>query len=237
METLYCMIVDDEPMAIKVIESHLKEFNDIELVASCRNATQAFDVLQNHKVDFIFLDIEMPKMDGLSFLKSLKNPPLVLITTAHRKFALDGFELDVMDYLLKPISLDRFMQAIAKIRRLRQLEGNHQENNPGPTSHIYVKSDRENVKINLLDILYLESLKNHVKIVTHGKNYITMVSIGEMQSKLPSNLFLRVHRSYLVNIEHIQNYTNTYLVIDGKSFPLGNVYKQEVLEKLDKHRI
>ncbi|UOY07141.1 LytTR family DNA-binding domain-containing protein [Muricauda sp. SCSIO 64092] len=237
METLHCMIVDDEPMAIKVIESHLKEFNDIKLVASCRNATQAFDVLQNHKVDFIFLDIEMPKMDGLSFLKSLKDPPLVLITTAHRKFALDGFELDVLDYLLKPISLDRFMQAIAKIRRLRRLEGNRQGNNPGPTSHIYVKSDRENVKINLLDILYLESLKNHVKIVTPGKNYITMVSIGEMQNKLPSNLFLRVHRSYLVNIEHIQNYTNTYLVIDRKSFPLGNVYKQEVLEKLDKHRI
>ncbi|MEM7484421.1 MAG: DNA-binding response regulator [Bacteroidota bacterium] len=237
METIHCIIVDDEPLAIKVIESHLKEFRDFDVIASCRNAPEAFEVLRNHSVDLIFLDIEMPKLDGISFLKSLKNPPLVLITTAHRKFAPEGFELDVVDYLLKPISLDRFMQAIAKVQRSLQLEVASFKGTAVPNTHIFVKSERENVKIDLMDIHYVESLKNHVKIVTPKKNYITMISISEMQAKLPNDTFIRVHRSYLVNTRKIQNYTNTYLVINGTSFPLGNVYKNSVLKKLDKNRI
>ncbi|WP_422079547.1 LytR/AlgR family response regulator transcription factor [Ulvibacterium sp.] len=238
MELIRCLILDDEPIAITVIESHLNEFKDLEIVAKCRSASEAFEVLQKEKIDLIFLDIEMPKLDGLSFLKSLKDPPLVLITTAHRNFALDGFELDVVDYLLKPIPLDRLMQAIGKVRRLlRADQGYYHPNGFDPSSYIFVKSDRENVKINLMDIRYIESLKNHVKIVTSQKNHITMVSIGEMQNRLPKNLFLRIHRSFLVNLGHIQNYTNTYVVIDRKSFPLGNVYKNAVLEVLDKNRI
>ncbi len=237
MEHIRCLILDDEPIAITVIESHLKEFKDLKVVATCRNASEAFEVLRKEKIDLIFLDIEMPKLDGLSFLKSLKDPPLVLITTAHRNFALDGFELDVVDYLLKPIPLDRLMQAIGKVRRLLQVDQGHHTNGFDPLPYIFVKSDRENVKINLMDIRYIESLKNHVKIVTSQKNHITMVSIGEMENKLPKNIFLRIHRSFLVNLSHIQNYTNTYVVIDRKSFPLGNVYKNAVLEVLDKNRI
>ncbi|WP_425237595.1 LytR/AlgR family response regulator transcription factor [Ulvibacterium sp.] len=237
MENIRCLILDDEPIAITVIESHLKEFKDLKVVATCRNASEAFEVLRKEKIDLIFLDIEMPKLDGLSFLKSLKDPPLVLITTAHRNFALDGFELDVVDYLLKPIPLDRLMQAIGKVRRLLRADQGYHPNGIDPLSYIFVKSDRENVKINLMDIRYIESLKNHVKIVTSQKNHITMVSIGEMQNKLPKNLFVRIHRSFLVNLNHIQNYTNTYVVIDRKSFPLGNVYKNAVLEVLDKNRI
>lgn len=237
MEDIRCLILDDEPIAITVIESHLREFKDLRVVATCRSASEAFEVLQNERIDLIFLDIEMPKLDGLSFLKSLKDPPLVLITTAHRNFALDGFELDVVDYLLKPIPLDRLMQAIGKVRRQLRTDREYHSNGLDPLSYIFVKSDRENVKINLMDIRYIESLKNHVKIVTSQKNHITMVSIGEMQHKLPKNLFVRIHRSFLVNLNHIQNYTNTYVVIDRKSFPLGNVYKNAVLEVLDKNRI
>ncbi|WP_299535948.1 LytTR family DNA-binding domain-containing protein [Ulvibacterium sp.] len=237
MEQIRCLILDDEPIAITVIESHLNEFKDLEIIAKCRSASEAFEVLRKEKVDLIFLDIEMPKLDGLSFLKSLKDPPLVLITTAHRNFALDGFELDVVDYLLKPIPLDRLMQAIAKVRRQLRTDQEYRSHGFDPLPYIFVKSDRENVKINLRDIRYIESLKNHVKIVTDQKNHITMVSIGEMQHKLPKSLFLRIHRSFLVNLSHIQNYTNTYVVIDRKSFPLGNVYKNTVLEVLDKNRI
>lgn len=237
MEHIRCLILDDEPIAITVIESHLKEFKDLKVIATCRNAPEAFEVLRKEKIDLIFLDIEMPKLDGLSFLKSLKDPPLVLITTAHRNFALDGFALDVVDYLLKPIPLDRLMQAIGKVRRLLRADQDYHSNGFDPLSYIFVKSDRENVKINLMDIRYIESLKNHVKIVTSQKNHITMVSIGEMQNKLPKNLFMRIHRSFLVNLSHIQNYTNTYVVIDRKSFPLGNVYKNAALEVLDKNRI
>lgn len=237
MEDIRCLILDDEPIAITVIESHLREFKDLRVVATCRSASEAFEVLQSERIDLIFLDIEMPKLDGLSFLKSLKDPPLVLITTAHRNFALDGFELDVVDYLLKPIPLDRLMQAIGKVRRQLRTDREYHSNGLDSLSYIFVKSDRENVKINLMDIRYIESLKNHVKIVTSQKNHITMVSIGEMQHKLPKNLFVRIHRSFLVNLNHIQNYTNTYVVIDRKSFPLGNVYKNAVLEVLDKNRI
>ncbi|MEO1013342.1 MAG: DNA-binding response regulator [Bacteroidota bacterium] len=237
MQKISCIIVDDEPIAITVISSHLKEFSDLVVVGTCRNALEAFEVLQKEKVDLIFLDIEMPQLDGLSFLKALKNPPLVLITTAHRNFALDGFELDVVDYLLKPIPLDRLMQAITKVRRLLQLEENGKERENGGASYIFVKSDRENVRIDLEDIKYVESLKNHVKIVTAQKTHITMVSIGEMESRLPIDAFIRIHRSFLVNLDHIQNYTNTYVVIDRKSFPLGNVYKNGVLAILDRHRI
>lgn len=237
MEQIRCLILDDEPIAITVIESHLKEFKDLKVAATCRNASEAFEVLQSERIDLIFLDIEMPKLDGLSFLKSLKDPPLVLITTAHRNFALDGFELDVVDYLLKPIPLDRLMQAIGKVRRQLRADREYHSNGIDLSPYIFVKSDRENVKINLMDIKYIESLKNHVKIVTSQKNHITMVSIGEMQNKLPKNLFVRIHRSFLVNLNHIQNYTNTYVVIDRKSFPLGNVYKNAVLEVLDKNRI
>lgn len=237
MEQIRCLILDDEPIAITVIESHLKEFKDLKVVATSRNASEAFEVLQSERIDLIFLDIEMPKLDGLSFLKSLKDPPLVLITTAHRNFALDGFELDVVDYLLKPIPLDRLMQAIGKVRRQLRADREYHSNGIDLSPYIFVKSDRENVKINLIDIKYIESLKNHVKIVTSQKNHITMVSIGEMQNKLPKNLFVRIHRSFLVNLNHIQNYTNTYVVIDRKSFPLGNVYKNAVLEVLDKNKI
>jgi len=237
METLRCLILDDEPIAITVIESHLKEFKDLEVVATCRSASEAFEVLQEQQIDLLFLDIEMPKLDGLTFLKSLKNPPLVLITTAHRNFALDGFELDVVDYLLKPIPLERLMQAIGKVRRLRAAQTYGNVKNSEPSAHIFVKCDRENTKVNLADIRYVESLKNHIKIVTANKSLITMVSISEMEHRLPKNSFIRIHRSFLVNLGHVQNYTHTYLVIDRKSFPLGNAYKAKVLEVLDKNSI
>ena len=235
-----CLIVDDEPFAIKVLVQHVKEFPDLRHVGSCRSASKDFVLLGKNKVDVMFLDIEMPKLDGLSFFKALKNPPCVIITTAHRDFAMEGFELDVVDYLLKPISLENIMRAIAKLRRFK--------NNTDQTQvaekyqlvqdpFIYIKSERENVKIELGDIEYVESLKNHVKIVTPSKNYITLVSMGQMEEKLPESIFFRVHRSYLVNLTRISNYTHTYLVLGRKSIPIGKMYKDDVLDRLGKNQI
>lgn len=235
-----CIIVDDEPLAIKVLETHLKEFNDFKLVGSARNASKAFELLGKSKIDVMFLDVEMPKMDGISFLKALKDPPMVILTTAHRNFALEGFELDVVDYLLKPISLDNMMRAVTKLRRL-------QREDPSPKQEesyslvnepfIFVKSERENVKIELQEIIYIESLKNHVKIVTKKKSYVTLVSISQMEARLPANLFLRAHKSYLVGVSHITNYTNTYLTLDRKSIPIGKIYKEKILERLSPNNI
>ncbi|TMU50401.1 LytR/AlgR family response regulator transcription factor [Flagellimonas algicola] len=238
-----CLIVDDEPIAIKVIENHLSEFKDLAVVGTCRNALQAFSVLERIKVDLMFLDIEMSKLDGLSFLKKLSNPPLVILTTAHRAFALEGYDLDIVDYLLKPIALDRFMQAIAKAHRLQAAMDHKVQNttaisqNSGIKDHIFVKSNRTNVKIKLEEIQFVESIKNHVKISTFKHIHITMVSIGEMEARLPENLFLRIHRSFIVNLEAIENYTHTYVVIQRKSFPIGSSYKQRVLDRLDANRI
>ncbi len=236
-----CLIVDDEPIAIKVIESHLREFKDLKLIAKCRSAIQAFEVLEKEAIDIIFLDIEMPKLDGFSFLKSLKNPPMVIVTTAHRDFALEGFELDVVDYLLKPISLERIMQAIVKAKRLQNEKNTSSPGSQGVESdyspYIFIRSERENVKVELRAILYVESLKNHVKIVTSNDTYITLVSISKLLERLPQDIFIRVHRSYLVNLHHIENYSNTDLVIQRKSIPLGNMYKDKVLGFLERKQI
>lgn len=240
MERMFkSIVVDDEPMAIKVLETHLKEFNDIKIVGTARNATKALELLDSSDIDLMFLDIEMPKMDGISFLKALKNPPLVILTTAHRDFALDGFELDVVDYLLKPISLNNIMRAISKLRRLRKETSKPKEDQYTLVHEpfIFVKSERENVKIQLNDIQFIESLKNHVKIVTKAKSYITLISISQMEARLPSHLFLRVHKSYIISVLHITNYTHSYLTIDRKSIPMGKLYKDTLLEALSKNNI
>ncbi len=237
-----CLIVDDEPLAIKVIENHLKEFGGFEVVGKSRSALQAFNILEKTEVDLLFLDIEMPKLDGLSFLKALNNPPLVILTTAHRDFALEGYNMDVVDYLLKPIALERFMQAISKAQRIFDASESKPgksdvPNNKSTNRHIYIKENRENVRVELNAILYIESIKNHIKIVTEKRTYLTMVSIGDMETKVPSAIFIRIHRSFIVNLNAIQNYTNSYIVINKKSFPIGNNYKEKVLKNLDKNRI
>ncbi len=236
-----CLIIDDEPMAIKVIESHISNFDDLKVIGTCQSALEAFPILQKEKIDILFLDIEMPKINGLSFLKSLKNPPLVLLTTAHRDYAIEGFDLGIVDYLLKPISLDRFMKAISKIYRLKNPSQEHKNRKSIPEakslSHIYVKSDRENVKINLAEIQYIESLKNHIKISTLKGTHITLVSISETAKKLPSSNFVRIHRSFIINLNHVDSFTNSYVSIQRKSIPIGNVYKTRVLELLNQNSI
>lgn len=231
-----CIIVEDEPIAIDVIESHLKNFPDIEIVAKCSNALKAFEALRHQKIDLMFLDINMPKMSGLDFLKTLTSPPKVIITTAYRKFALDGFELNVVDYLLKPISLERFMKSVDKFYQLKKGEkGDFNVETIGSNiedSFIYVKADRKNVKIELNDIVYIESLKDYVIIHKTNERIITKQLISSLEKSLPVKMFLRIHRSYIVSIPKIKAVTKTTVELDNKELPISRNYKNNVCETL-----
>jgi len=231
-----CIIVDDEPLAIEAIQMHVEKFDSLKLVANCMDAFQAFDILNKTRVDLMFLDIQMPEITGLDFLKSLKTPPKVILTTAYREYAIDAFDLNVIDYLLKPISFDRFMQAINKFYEQSNSEllvpGNTfhiQGSNP---DHIFVRSDKKNVKIRFEEILYIESIKDYVKIICKSRTIISKILISELESKLPTELFLRIHRSYIINIRNIEAYSHTHIEVPGKELPIGRNYKNEVINTL-----
>ena len=231
-----CIIVEDEPIAIDVLVSHLKNFPEIEITAKCTNALQAFDVLKNQKIDLMFLDINMPKISGLDFLKSLASPPKVIITTAYRKFAIEGFELNVVDYLLKPISLERFMKAVDKYYQFKKGDSDNKNieigGNKNEELSIYVKSDRKNVKILLDDIVYIESLKDYVVIHKTNERIITKQQISSLDESLPSNMFLRIHRSYIVSIPKITAVTKTAVEMGKKELPISRNYKNIVFDTL-----
>lgn len=233
---LKCLIVDDEPLAIEVIASHLNKLEGIEVIATCDNALQAFEILQKRQVDLMFLDIQMPKLTGIDFLKTLTRPPKVIITTAYRDYALEGYELDVVDYLLKPISFERFLKAINKVYKTESIfstpvdapaEAGSQE------AYIYLKADKKMVKVMMDDILYIESLKDYVRVKTKQKEVITHQKISYLEEKLPEDLFLRIHRSFMVAINKIETYTAVTIEVPGKELPIGRNYKNQVLAVLN----
>lgn len=232
-----CIIVDDEPLARNVLEKHINKISDLELVAKCSNALEAFNVLSNKEVDLIFLDIQMPQITGIELLRSLKNKPRVIFTTAYREYAIDGYELDVIDYLLKPISFERFFKSINKVFSTaktnlpddNELKAEPDSENP----YIFIKSDRKKIKIFLSDIIYIESIKDYVKLVTTGKSYVSYLRIGYLEEKLPSLLFLRIHKSFIINAEKIKSYTPIEIEMPGKILTIGRYYKQKVLKFLE----
>jgi len=231
-----CIIVDDEPLAIEAIEMHIKKFESLKLIATCLDAFQAFDVINKNRIDLIFLDIQMPEITGLDFIKSLKNPPKVILTTAYRDYAVEAFNLNVVDYLLKPISFDRFMQAIHKYfdstgNDILIKEFKLPTSNPDK-DHIYVRADKKNVKVRFADILYIESIKDYVKIICRNRTIISKLRISEIAQKLPDDMFLRIHRSYIIFIPNIEAFSPTHIEVEGKELPIGRNYKLEVLHTL-----
>ncbi len=236
--TLKCIIVDDEEMAIKVIESHLQNLKNFEIVGTYLNAIEAFSALQMQDVDVMFLDIQMPQMTGIGLLKSLPKVPHVIFTTAHREFALEGYELNVIDYLLKPIAFERFMKAIGKVLQTTRTTEQSIETNFPPNEmlsdapFIYIKSDRQFVKILLDDIDFIESMKNHLKIVTAKNIFTTMMTISKIEEKLPAQRFLRIHRSFIVSVAKIEQFNHSSLTIGKHFLPIGNFYKTEVIKRL-----
>ncbi|MEQ9301274.1 MAG: LytTR family DNA-binding domain-containing protein [Cyclobacteriaceae bacterium] len=232
-----CLVVDDEPLAINVIKSFVERLDQLELVNTCANAIEAFNLLSNEQIDLLFIDIQMPQMTGLEFLKALKSPPKVIITTAYREYAMEGYELDVVDYLLKPISFDRFLKAINKVTdQAPNAESNARlvvssaEEDP----YIFVREDKKMRKIVVKEIQYIESIKDYVKIITDGHVFTTYLQISYLEKKLPEESFVRVHRSFIVGICHIKAYSSTDIEIGDQSIPIGRHYKNHVMSLLDK---
>ncbi len=225
-----CLLVDDEPLAIALLENHLEQLEHFEVAGSCSNAIKAAEFLRTNAVDLLFLDIKMPRISGLDFLKTLRNPPPVIITTAYREYALDGYDLDIVDYLLKPITFDRFFKAIDRYQRLyaRLLA-------PVASSQedvVQLKSGNKIYKLPATDILYMESLKDYV--VVHGKEQKISIKckISELETALSGKDFLRVHRSFIVNLRKITAFTPYDLELGAIEIPIGASYKEYVFKKL-----
>lgn len=234
-----CIIVDDEPLAISALENHISKVEALHLIGTYQNAPDAFMALQQQTIDLMFLDIQMPQMTGLELLRSLKNPPKVILCTAYRDFALEGFELDVLDYLVKPISFPRFLKAVSKLFEKAIPTSSISRIEPKETerSFLYVKADRVMEKIWLDELLLVEGLKNYVKLKTIDREIITYHSISQIAEKLSSNKFLRVHKSFLVAIDKIERFSSTHLEIQKHYIPIGRFYKKGVQDVLDKFSI
>ncbi|MBO9565620.1 MAG: response regulator transcription factor [Niastella sp.] len=231
-----CLLVDDEPPAVDLITTYIERVGDLEIVGKCNNAIEAFGFLQKTKVDLLLLDIQMPKMTGLDLIRALHDRPKIIVITAYREFAADGFDLDVLDYIVKPVSFDRFLKAIAKYNQytlLRQTETPEQAPDAFEKAYMYFKVNKQVKKVFLKDIIYIESIKDYVKIVTTDKPLITYQRLGYMEEKLPENKFLRIHKSYIIAIDRISGYNNDLINVDGFELPLGRSYKQGFLKVVD----
>ncbi|KAA9038379.1 response regulator transcription factor [Ginsengibacter hankyongi] len=229
-----CLLVDDEPPALEVLKKYIGAVASLELAGTSNNAVEALNFLSAKTIDLLFLDIEMPDLLGTDLIRTFKNPPKVIFTTAYRKYAIEGFELDAVDYLLKPISFERFLKAVNKVMETNFKESDSAEmnaENPVPHNFITVRADRKNLKIALDDILYIESLKDYIKIVTLSKNIITKQSISSLEETLPNDKFLRIHRSFIVAINKVESFTNDTIEIARHELPISRMYRHEV-EKL-----
>ena len=231
---LNCLIVDDEPLAIKVLETHIENIPSLHIAGSCNNAFAAMEVLKNNNIDLMFLDIHMPKLMGHEFLRTLRSPPKVIFTTAYKEYALDAFELDAIDYLLKPITLERLMKALNKISNMPITETREENNFIDNEGFVYFRADRKMIKVGYNEIIYIESMKDYIKIVrVVDKPLLVKQSISSLEDILPTNLFLRIHRSYIVAVNRISAFTSHDVEIAGQEIPIGRLYAHQ-LEKMTK---
>lgn len=228
-----CLVIDDEPLALEVIETYLEQIPGIELVATFQNPMDALDVMKSTRIDLIFLDIEMPLLSGINFVKTLQKPPKIIFTTAYRNYATESYELDAVDYLLKPISFVRFLKAINKYKNLVNISKPKLtiKDEQVVNDHLYVNCNRKFIKLNFKDILYVESIKDYVKVYIHDESVITKDSISSFKHKLPRN-FLRIHRSFIVNSTKITAFTKVDVEIGEREIPIGANYKDEVIDFL-----
>lgn len=234
LKELSYMIVDDEPLAIDVLENYLLRL-DASNITRCENAVDAFQAVQQKRYDLIFLDIEMPLLSGIEFLKTVKDPPAIIITTAYREYAVEGFELEVIDYLVKPVSFPRFMKAMEKMLKLSKTvpsPGETPPQRPSAAEYLFLKVDRKFVKIQLSDILYIESLKDYVRVKTAGRSWVTNQSLTEITEKLPSDRFARVHRSFTIAFDKISTIDGNCVDIAGNLIPISREHRQDVFRKL-----
>ncbi|MDX2072163.1 MAG: LytTR family DNA-binding domain-containing protein [Haliscomenobacter sp.] len=242
------IIVDDEPLAQDVLETYVEKFPELSLVQKCNNALEANEVLKNQDIDLMFLDIQMPQLTGIDFLKTLTRPPLVIFTTAYPNYALEGFELNALDYLLKPISLERFIKAVNKAVEQIKLQRNEQgsasshpaEGGDHP-DYIFVKADKKLVKVNYHDIIYIEGLKDYVIIRMENQRVITLQTMKSLEDKLPPTRFKRIHRSYIINIDKINAIVGNMVEVmeknQAKHLPIGKNYRDELNDMIEKNKL
>jgi DNA-binding LytR/AlgR family response regulator len=221
MSKIKCIVIEDEPLAVKVLLDYIREVPFLEVHGTFKDALLATDYLRQHTVDLIFLDIHLPKLKGMAFLKTLASPPAVIITTAYHQYAVEGFELNVTDYLLKPFEFERFLVAVTKVKGV-QAE---------PKDYLFLNAQKKKVKVLFSEIVYIESQREYIKIVTTKKEYISKMSTHEIEDLLPSALFKRIHRSYIISVDKVESYTAEVVEVNGVAIPIGRGYK-EVIDSL-----
>ncbi len=232
-----CIIIDDEPLALELLEDFITKVPFLELVGSCSNCFEATSFLQEQKIDLIFTDIEMPDFSGIDFIKSLEDKPMFIFTTAYSHYAVEGFNLNAIDYLVKPIPFHRFLKAATRAQNLLKLKIEEEiplVNKETIPQFIFVKSEYENLKINLADIKYIESLKDYIKIHTHKeKPILTLSSLKNFELKLGKSNFIRVHKSYIVSLKHIYSVQRNRIIIDDNWIPIGLNYRDDFIKRID----
>lgn len=232
MNKLRALIIEDEPLAMEGLKSYIQEVDFVTVCETCDSALDAYSAIETHEPDLIFLDIQMPKLTGIDFLKTLKKPPMVIFTTAYHNYALQGFELDVVDYLVKPYPFDRFLKAVNKARELQQLQGRMLMERAEKEDHFYVKTDHRYERINFQDILYIEGMENYVSIHTSKGRIITMMTMKSVEETLTDADFIRIHKTYIVAIDKIEAIDGNQVVMAGKKIPISRQRKNEVLTKI-----
>lgn len=226
-----CLIIDDEPLAINVIKSHLAHFSGFAVDGTFESAIEAYNYMKEHPVQLLFLDINLPGLSGIDFIKSLDHPPAVIVTTAYREYAVESFELDVLDYLVKPIAFPRFMKAIDKAGNYLQ---QHEKAAVAAEAddHVFVRADKKNIKVQYADILYIESLKDYIRIRTIYEDLITHQNLSQFTSQLPADKFLRIHRSFTVSLDKISSLRGATVYVGPTSLPIGRIYQKEVKQTI-----
>ena len=244
MKKINCLIVDDEELARDLVENYANRLGYLEVIAKCADPLEAMQVMQDQKIDLIFLDIQMPNLTGIEFLKTLQRQPKIIFTTAYKEYALEGYELDVVDYLLKPFRFDRFLQAVNKVSQLLQKDVTPttpseikkepiiESTESAEKDFVLVKSDFKVFRIFHKDILYIESMKEYVAYHTKDKRILSLGSLKKLEQDLPSDLFMRIHKSYIANISYIAALEGTMVHIEDKKLPIGASYKEAVMKKV-----
>lgn len=234
MNRINCLILDDEPNALEVLEHFIGKVFFLNLVKKCEHAIEAMQILEENNIDLLFLDINMPDIDGLQFLKSIKSRPLVIFTTVYREYALDGYDFDIVDFLLKPFDFERFLKAVNKANNLISKTSRLPVVQPKVQQYIFIKADYKLMKINVDDILFVEGLKDYIKIYTRQKLYLTLMSMTAIEEKLPAGEFFRLHRSYIISLSKIDSISRHRVIIGEKFIPISLPYREKFYLIIDK---
>jgi DNA-binding LytR/AlgR family response regulator len=230
-----CIIIDDEPLAIKLIRTHLSKLDSFEIAGEFKNPLKAIEILKKEKIDLMFLDINMPEITGLDFLKTLPNPPYVIITTAYREYAIEGYDLDVVDFLLKPISFERFLKAINRYcnrTRSSQLKNGTSSSEHANIKFIHIQDGKNIFKLQYEDVFYFEGYGEYVKVITTNKTYLVRDSLTDFEHKLSAESFIRIHKSYIVNIQKITGFSTIHVLLKNTELPIGRIFREKAMSIL-----